>query len=108
MPPFSTLAETTWGFPILSALHVLGLAWFGGLVLLPFDLMREKRWALSFLLLTGVMLFSMQPARYTHNAAFWIKMIVIAATGFVPRRTLWPSLALWFAVICGARAIAYF
>ncbi|MBV8843648.1 MAG: hypothetical protein JO307_12640 [Bryobacterales bacterium] len=108
MPPFSSLAETTWGFPILSALHVLGLAWFGGTVLLPGELARLKRWGLAFMAATGAALFLMQPARYAHSAAFWIKVLLIVAV-VVPRRIgLWATVGLWFAVICAARAIAYF
>jgi hypothetical protein len=108
MPPFSNLAETTWGFPILSALHVLGLAWFGGLVLVPGDLMLQKRWALSFMLATGLPLFLMQPGHYVHNVAFWIKMALILSILLLRRIGIWPALGLWFAVICAARAIAFF
>jgi len=108
MPPFSTLAETTWGFPILSALHVIGLAWFGGTVLLPGELARLKRWGLTFMVVTGVALFLMQPARYAHSVAFWIKVALIVAVAIPWRIGLWPKLALWFGVICAARAIAYF
>jgi hypothetical protein len=108
VPPFSALAETTWGFPILSALHVLGLAWFGGTVLVPGEFPRLQRCGLAFVLFTGAVLFLMQPARYSHSIAFWTKMGLIAAILLLPRRTLWSALSLWFLVICAARAIAYF
>jgi hypothetical protein len=108
VPPFSTLAETTWGFPILSALHVLGLAWFGGTVLVPGEFPRLQRWGIAFILLTGVGLFLTQPGRYSHSIAFWTKMGLIAALLLLPRSALWSVLGLWFLVICAARAIAYF
>jgi hypothetical protein len=108
MPPFSGLAETTWGFPILSALHVMGLAWFGGTVIVPREFPRFKRWGLAFMLLTGTVLFLMQPQRYLHSAGFWVKMVLFVTVLLWRRADLWYSIALWFAIICAARATAFF
>jgi hypothetical protein len=108
VPPFTTLAETTWGFPILSALHVMGLAWFGGTVLVPGEYPRLQRWGIAFMLLTGGTLFLMQPARYSQSVAFWIKIAFLVAVLLLPRIATWSTLSLWFLVICAARAIAYF
>ena len=108
VPPFSALAETTWGFPILSALHVLGLAWFGGTVLVPGEFPRLQRWGFAFMLLTGVVLLLMQPAHYTHSIAFWTKVALLVAILLLPRIHMWSAIGLWFLAICAARAIAYF
>jgi hypothetical protein len=109
MPPFTTLAGTTWGFPILSALHVLGLAWFGGAVLAPGEFPRLQRAAFLFMLLTGAMLFLMQPAHYTHSIAFWIKLALLGLV-LLRARGAWSrpaKLLLWFGVLLAARLTAF-
>ncbi len=110
MWPFTLLAGSTWGFPILAALHVAGLAWFGGLALVPGEFPRLQRGGLGFLMLTGLALFLMQPVRYVHSYAFWIKLVLIAAAlAFSASRTgahrAW--LLVWFGVILAARLTAF-
>src|ERR1051326_25303 len=121
MWPFTALAETTWGFPIASALHVLGIAWFGGTVLARGEFSRLKRAGFAFMLLTGLALFLMQPVRYSHIVAFWIKLslflsqrvlyshivacwIKLALVAIAWRRS---TILLWFAVVAASRFTAF-
>jgi hypothetical protein len=98
--PFQWLAESTWGYPIAGAIHVLGLAWFGGAALFEVS-PGFKRFGLALMLSTGALLFAMQPHRYYDNAAFILKLLLLVAVGFYPR------LVLWAAVIFASRAIAF-
>ena len=54
------LLESTWGYPIIAAIHVLGIAWFGGMVLvsrfIP-DLRRLRMIGITLLLASGTVLF---------------------------------------------------
>ena len=101
----TALRESTWGFPILAALHVVMLAWFGAVLLLS-GAPRARRWAVGALLATGAILFALQPLRYASNPAFLLKLALIVAAIAIGQRR-WSS-ALWIAAICAARAIAYF
>lgn len=107
--PFSTaLRESTWGFPILAALHVLGIAWFGGAVLVaPPDLRAWKRLGLFFVLFTGAVLFWIEPLKCYHSTGFWLKMALLVLVALANRRSA-ISLLVWAAVIFAARAIAFF
>jgi general stress protein CsbA len=103
---FETLFETWW-VPFVGALHVLGIAWFGGTVL--FDDPRLTRWrwvGLALMLLTGVLLFAANPSRTWASTAFRIKLVLLAALWFAKPR--WLVLTLWAAVIAASRGIAYF
>lgn len=106
---FSTgLRESTWGFPILAAAHVLAIAWFGAAVLIaPPDLRAWKRLGLFFVLLTGAVLFWIEPLKCYHSTGFWLKMALLVLVAFANRRSA-ISLLLWAAVIFAARAIAFF
>jgi len=101
----TALRESTWGFPILAALHVVMLAWFGAVLLLPGS-PRARQWAVGMLIATGAILFALQPVRYASNPVFLLKLALIAAAIAIGQRR-WSSV-LWIAVICAARAIAYF
>ena len=101
----TAVRESTWGFPILGALHVLGIAWFGGaLFFLPARAWR--RIGLAVMLGTGALLFAVEPLKCYHSAAFWIKMALLGMIRVNPLRRL--SLVLWAAVIVAARGIAFF
>jgi hypothetical protein len=136
--PWSTwLRESTWGYPILAAIHVLGLAWFGGAVLK--DLPAGKRMGLVFMTVTGAVLFYMSPVRCYQSYAFRIKILLLLTAVFVgpgfracrrllggvldgdaqrrakarrqPQRAdpTWPvSVACWIGMIFAARGIAFF
>ena len=121
-----TISGSTWGYPIIGALHVLVIALAGGAVLIPHlrvlpDLIVEVRWVrrigLTMAVITGVLLFASGAVRYYESTSFRIKMALlallilntIAASRQRPSR-LHPaiSLALWAAVIFAARGIAFF
>jgi hypothetical protein len=102
------LAESTWGVPIVGALHVLAIVWFGASVLpipLTSPLRKARRVALVLLLLTGALLFATQPHRYTPSAAFRIKMFLLLLLFVNRNRTA--TLLLLAAIILTSRAIAY-
>lgn len=112
------ISESTWGYPIVGALHVLAIALFGGAVLVP-NLPDEARWirrvGMTLVVLTGILLFASGAVRYYESTSFRIKMallglILLNAIGSSRRGKLRRavSLALWAAVIFAARGIAFF
>jgi hypothetical protein len=122
--PLSRLiGESTWGYPIVGALHVLAMALFGGWVLIasrrgdpPRFAVEARRWkaaGLFLVLLTGGLLFVSQPVRYYESAAFRVKLALLALillNAFVRRSAprKWLTLTLWAAAILAARGIAFF
>ena len=113
------ISESTWGYPIIGALHVLAIAIFGGAVLIP-HLRAETRWVrrigVALVVLTGTLLFASGAVRYYESTSFRIKMallalIVLNTVGASRSRgkLRWAiSLALWAAVIFASRGIAFF
>jgi hypothetical protein len=116
------ISHSTWGYPIVSAIHVLAMALFGGAVLVT-DLrimgvtteLRGWRWiGCLIVVLTGLLLFVSNPVRYSASAFFRIKMLLLVLLGInavLSRRArlaAYLSLALWIAVIFASRAIAFF
>jgi hypothetical protein len=109
------LSQSTWAVPIIGAIHVLAIAWFGGSVLVNDVRLRRFRWiGLSILLFTGALLFWSQPLRLYYSQSFRGKMallVVIGLSALLPARysrlTLALSLALWAGVILASRGIAY-
>lgn len=110
-PSSTLLRESTWGFTILGALHVLGIAWFGGAVL--FSLMPAwKRCGAAWMLITGALLFWLEPLKCYNSLSFRVKLLLLI---LLPCTTLLPpkisracSLALWAAVILASQGIAFF
>jgi hypothetical protein len=103
---FEWLRESLWGYPIVAAIHVLGLAWFGGTVLVDRGTQTLKRIGLALMILSGAVLFGMHAGRYGSSFAFQIKLLLLVALAFpLPRRV---SLALWIAIILASRGIAFF
>jgi hypothetical protein len=124
--------KNSWLFPALQSLHIAGLALLVGAIVL-FDL-RLLGWALrqqsisevgaqvrpwihrglATMLITGPILFSADIARYLHNPAFLIKMVLLLLAlvcQFALRRgrlTAVLSLVLWSCVALAGRAIADF
>jgi hypothetical protein len=105
------LRESTWAFTILGALHVLGIAWFGGAVL--FSVMRTwRRIGLAWMLLTGALLFWLEPLKCYNSMSFRVKMLLLLL--LVPAQFLSPkfanvvALTLWAAVILASQGIAFF
>ena len=109
------LSQSTWGVPIIGAIHVLAIAWFGGSVLVDDVRLRRFRWTgLAILLFTGALLFWSQPLRLYYSHFFRAKMILlvlIAVVALLPSRygrlSMALSLVLWAAVIFASRGIAY-
>lgn len=129
-----TISESTWGYPIVGALHVLAIALFGVAVLIPHiralgfavpgarvsDPATAPPWirrvGLLLVLVTGALVFASGAARYYGSTSFRIKMILlalIALNAIVSRqhhRKLNSAIALvlWTAVIFASRGIAFF
>jgi hypothetical protein len=106
------LRESTWGFPIISAIHVLAIAWFGGTVLIPAvgrQLPSFRRTGLALLLLTGALLFWLEPVKCYASFPFRLKMLLLVLVVLNPlfrsRLTTVSSWALWVAIIFAARWI---
>jgi hypothetical protein len=114
-PSSTWLRESTWGFPIISAIHVLAIAWFGGTVLIPSlgrQLLSFQRTGLALVLLTGALLFWLEPVKCYASVPFRLKMLLLVVVGVNPlfrnRLTTGLSWTLWLAIIFTARWIAYF
>jgi hypothetical protein len=110
-PSSTLLRESTWGFTILGSLHVLGIAWFGGAVL--FSVMRPwKRIGLAWMLLTGALLFWLEPLKCYNSISFRVKMLLLVSLVFaalLPAKLAYTlSLILWAAVIVASQGIAFF
>ena len=110
------LRGSTWGYPIIGAVHVLGLAWFGGAVLVADRELRAWRWiGLALMFLSGALLFALHPARYYDSVSFRLKMLLLLlAGGNVALARARPGLArrvallLWIGIIFASRGIAFF
>jgi hypothetical protein len=104
---FEQLGQSTWGVPIVGALHVLGVAWFGGLVLV--EGLRKWRWfAAVYLGVTGIVLFLANPVRTWDSLAFRIKLALLVVILLLPARARRVTIALFAAVILASRGIAFF
>ena len=110
-PSSTLLRESTWGFTILAALHVLGVAWFGGAVLL--SAMRTwTRIGAAWMLLTGAFLFWLEPLKCYNSVSFRVKLLlllVMPCTTFLPPKfSRAASLTLWAAVIFASQGIFFY
>jgi hypothetical protein len=109
------LSQSTWAVPIIGAIHVLAIAWFGGSVLVNDVRLRRFRWiGISILIFTGALLFWSQPLRLYYSEFFRAKMLfllLIAVITLLPARharlAMAVSLALWAGVMLASRGIAY-
>jgi hypothetical protein len=113
-------------FPIIEAIHVMGLALsVGTIVLVDIWVLgwRERpseklaSWTLAgfaLMLITGAVLFFSNAPRYVHNPGFLVKMsllVVALLAHFTVHRkgtrfAAILSLALWSSVVISAKAIA--
>ena len=93
--PGIVVRESIWLFPLLEAVHLLGLCLLGGTVLLVdlrmlgltmrghataslSDYMRPWLLAsLGILIVTGVLLFLSEAVKCYYNQSFWVKMITL-------------------------------
>lgn len=119
-----TIAETTWGYPIIGALHVLAIALVAGAILAPHfsvlkfeDVCWIRRIGVTLVVLTGGLVFASGAVAYYGSTFFRIKMALLAllalnAIAFRQRRRSKlhsaMTLALWAAVIFASRGIAFF
>jgi hypothetical protein len=99
-----TWLENTWLFPALEALHLVGMAWYVGAIMLA---QKPQRAGLWLMLATGVLMFVAGYQRYPSNPAFLVKLALLAALLFV-RRPRWLVLSLWVAAILASRAVIDF
>jgi hypothetical protein len=125
----AALSESTWAYPIIGAIHVLGIAWFGGAVLMmnvrpfskplfegPDQLVRWRRIGIAAMLLSGALLFWLEPLKCYNSVSFRIKMALLILVGVnaffaKPARAKLTgcfSLTLWISIIFAARWIAFF
>jgi hypothetical protein len=105
----SYLAQSTWGYPIISAIHVLAMAWFGGTVLvasLEPDLRKLSRAGLGLALVSGAILFWMHPFQYYGSMSFRVKLVLLLVLAGM-KRCGTASLILWAAIIFASRGIAF-
>jgi len=90
------IRNSVWLFPAIEAIHLLGLALLGGLVLLVdirllgFGVQRKplatlareiQPWlngSLLVMLATGALLYTSEPIKLYYNGAFWMKMEFLA------------------------------
>jgi hypothetical protein len=109
------LSQSTWAVPIIGAIHVLAIAWFGGTVLIPdAQLRRFRRIGLAMLLITGALLFWSQPLRLYYSQFFRVKLLLLVMILMIyclpvrlARWIMLLSLMLWAGVIFASRGIAY-
>ena len=109
------LSQSTWAVPIIGAIHVLAIAWFGGTVLVSDAQLRRFRWTgLSILAITGALLFWSQPLRLYYSQFFRLKILLLVLTALsalLPARharlAMVLSLLFWAGVIVASRGIAY-
>ncbi len=91
----TAVRDSVWAFPILEAVHLLGLCMLGGallvvdLRLLGAGLTRQpvarlarhaRRWlitALAILISTGIPLFLSEAIKAYYNTSFWVKMTTL-------------------------------
>ena len=115
------IRESTWGYPIVGALHVLAIALFGGAVLIPhlrldFELRWFRRLGLTLVLVTGALLFAAGATNYLKSTSFRIKLVllvllllnaIVASRREGKKAHAAIALVLWAAVIFAARGIAF-
>ena len=137
---FPGLASHPWAYPALEAVHITGIALLvGNLVLLELRLwgavpdlpvrplarlsLRVALAGFGLVALTGLAMFSAQPAELLANRAFVVKMALVALAGLnaalfhardglvrmdgLARVQTVLSLGLWLGVIICGRWIAY-
>jgi hypothetical protein len=98
--PFSVfLRHSTWGFAIIETVHLLGLAAFGGAILIvdlrllgiglrrqPISLIARELspvlvGSLGVMLISGLLLVMTGPMKYYHSPSFRLKMLLLLLAG---------------------------
>jgi hypothetical protein len=107
-PLSAAMSESTWAVPVIAAIHVLGISWFGGTVLISDPHLRRWRFiGLAAMLITGALLFWSQPVRLYGSVFFRVKIVLLLILSVSAKLPRMVSLSLWIAVIFAARGIAY-
>jgi len=128
----TAIRTSKWGFALIEMVHLLALALFGGTLLIsalhscgvifkgspPGAIARELGAAqlasLLAMIVSGILLFADGPLRYYANAAFRVKLLLIAAavlTGLLSRFrgeakvAALLSVTLWLGAAVAGRAI---
>jgi len=132
----TALRESPWDYYIIGGAHLLGIAWWGGLVVIGdlrllgialrptpvsqvLDQLRPWKWAaFAVVALSGALLALSEPLDCYRSRSFWISMALLAlfgANAAVYRLRISParlaaciSLFLWAALVFAGRAIAFF
>jgi hypothetical protein len=92
---FSFIRTSTYAYPVILSLHMVALAFFGGLVLVTDlrllglgmrsysisevvnGLRRPKRFGLAFAAICGVLMFGAKAEQYSNNPWFWTKIMLL-------------------------------
>lgn len=101
------IRSSTWGYPVIAAVHVLGIALFAGFVLIPAgarDFRLFQGIALGVVLSTGLLLFWGQPVQCYGSWSFRVKIGLLAVLVVAARLRG----TLWIAVIFASRGISFF
>ena len=129
------IRESSWGFPIIESVHVLGLCLFGMAILVDLRLLDVtlKRVPMSevttqlmpwvtagvvVMIVSGILTFLNTPVEYYTNTFFRLKVIMLLLVGvnaWIVRAGVWPkvavtrtlSLVLWAGIIVAGRMISY-
>jgi len=109
------ISESTWGYPVVGAVHVLAIAFWGGTILVgslyaPEETAQLRAWkriTLSVVLVTGILIFMSNAVRYSNSRFFEAKIVLLLLMALIRRRP-YISLVLWIAVIFASRGIAFF
>lgn len=93
---FSYVRESAYTYPIILSLHILALAFFGGMILVTDlrllglgmrgysvsevvnGLRAPKRFVFIFAAICGFLMFGAKAAQYSYNPWFWTKMALLA------------------------------
>lgn len=123
-------------YPILGAFHMIGIGWFGGMVLMSdlrvlgiglrnepaselFSQFRRWKWAgFAVMLISGGLLWWSEPIVCAKSVSFNVKLALLLLLGlnsFVFRKGSYGSkpaaclsMLLWFALVLAGRGIAFF
>src|SRR5271170_3756092 len=94
---FSYIRDSAYAYPILLSVHLIALAFFGGMILMTdlrllglglrgyslaeiVDGLRSaKRFGFVIAALTGVLLFGAKAGQYAYDTWFWIKIGLLVA-----------------------------
>ncbi len=121
-------------YPILGAFHMIGIAWFGGMVLMGdlsvlgiglrgepvseiFSQFRRWKWlGFAIMLVSGALLWWSEPVVCYKSTSFKIKLALLVVLGFnslvlrngnFRRLAACLSMLLWIAIIFAGRGIAF-